>query len=116
MQELSDKIATREVVRALGEEMRVRIGDIGNGLTEINGLVKDHPEQASAQVKQVNIIIEYRVIQNTGLIFRIILKSLNKPLGNTLSRSFIFYNIFLVKLVGSLFRFEVIIGYSLIQS
>ena len=91
MQELSDKIATREVVRALGEEMRVRIGDIGNGLTEINGLVKDHPEQSSAQVNQVNIIIEYGVIQqyrtedsdHVG----IILKSLNKPLGCMFSRN-----------------------------
>ena len=49
-QELSDKIATREVVKALGDEMRVRIDDLANGMTEINGLVKEQPEQASAQV------------------------------------------------------------------
>ena len=48
-QELSDKIATREVIKVLGDEVRLRLDDLGNGMTDLSGLVKDLPEQHSAQ-------------------------------------------------------------------
>jgi hypothetical protein len=35
-QDLSDKVATREVVRVLGEDLRARFGDINNCLTQVS--------------------------------------------------------------------------------
>ena len=48
-QELSEKVATREVVKAIGEEIRQRMEDVGNGLTDMSALVKEIPDQYSAQ-------------------------------------------------------------------
>jgi len=49
IQELSEKVATREVVKSIGDEIRQRMVDVGNGLTDLGGLVKEIPDQHSAQ-------------------------------------------------------------------
>ena len=44
-----DKIATKEVIKVLGDEVQLRLDDLGNGMTDLSGLVKDLLEQHSAQ-------------------------------------------------------------------
>lgn len=49
LQDLKDKAATREVVRVLGDELRARLVDLTNGLTQVSTCLSDMPDQLATQ-------------------------------------------------------------------